>query len=184
VNNRSKFFRDVSVPKSIREEIIENAMSFDWLDSSEHDVVIVLFFEFILKCFVGLIHLNKLLVSLLIIYIFLRVILESFLSIGIFYLFKSSSAWNSQNGVVCIETGWIMCGEKLFFCFIDDAMLIEELVESSFSITKGIFFDEDVVIVGSFIGIGKNLKGFTNQMKLIFKMFSVVLVLIRMILGS
>ena len=63
-------------------------------------------------------------------------------------------------------------------------MLIEELVKSSFSITKGIFFDEDVVIVGSFIGIGKNLKGFTNQMKLIFKMFSVVLVLIRMILGS
>ena len=159
-------------------------MSLDWLDSPEHNVIIVLFFEFVLKCFISFIHLNELLVSLLIINIFLRVILESLLPIGIFYLLKSSCSGNSQNSVVCIEARWIVCLEKLFFCFINDAMLIEELVEGILSITKGILFDEDVVIVGSFIGIGKNLKGFTNQMKLIFKMFSVVLVLIRMILGS
>jgi len=62
-------------------------------------------------------------------------------------------------------------------------MFIEELVKSVFSITEGIFLDEDVVIVSSFIGIRKNLKGFTDLMKLIFKVFSVVLVLVRMILG-
>jgi hypothetical protein len=35
--------------------------------------------------------------------------------------------------------------------------------------------------VGSFIGIRKNLKSFTNQMKLVFIVFSIVLVFIRMI---
>ena len=184
MNNWFEFFRDISVPKSIREEIIEHTMSFDGLDRSEHNVVIVFFFELILKSFVGFIHFNELLVSLLIIHIFLRVILKSLLPIGIFYLLKSSSSWNSENGVVCIESGWIMSREKLFFWFIDDAMLIEELIKSSFSITKGIFFDEDVVIVGSFVGIRKNLKGFTNLMKLILEVFSMMLVLIRMILWS
>ena len=76
-----------------------------------------------------------------------------------------------------------MCIEELFFCLIDDAMFIEELVKSILSITKGILFDKNVIIVGSFIGIGKNLKGFTNLMKLIFEVFSMVFVLIRVVLG-
>lgn len=76
-----------------------------------------------------------------------------------------------------------MCIEKLLFCLIDDAMFIEELVKSILSITKGILFDKNVIIVGSFIGIGKNLKGFTNLMKLIFEVFSMVFMLIRVVLG-
>jgi hypothetical protein len=77
-----------------------------------------------------------------------------------------------------------MSGEKLFFFFIHDAMLIEEAVESGFSVTKGILLDENVVIVGSFIGIRKNLKSFTNLMKPLFIVFSIVLVFIRMIFSS
>lgn len=77
-----------------------------------------------------------------------------------------------------------MSGEKLFFFFIHDAMLIEEAVKSGFSVTKGILLDENVVIVGSFIGIRKNLKSFTNLMKPLFIVFSIVLVFIRMIFSS
>ena len=95
MNDWSEFFREVGVPKSIREEVIEYIVGFDWLDSSEHNVVIVLFFELVLKGFIGLIHLNEFLVSLFIICILLRMILESLLPIRIFYLLKSSSSGNS-----------------------------------------------------------------------------------------
>lgn len=75
MNDWSEFFREISVPKSIREEVIEYVVGFDWLDCSEHNVVIVLFFELILKGFIGLIHFNEFLVSLFIIFILLRMIL-------------------------------------------------------------------------------------------------------------
>jgi len=94
VNYWSKIFREISTPKSVGEEIIEYTMSSEWLDFPEHNVIIVFSFEFSLKCFISFIHLNELLMSLLIVWIIFGVILESFLSIGIFNLLKSSCSWN------------------------------------------------------------------------------------------
>lgn len=103
MNHWLKIFSEISAPKSIREEVIKNTVSSDRLDSSEHNVIIIFSFEFALECFIGFIHFNKLLVSLLIIHILFRMILESLLSVGIFNLLKSSSSWNPQYGVVTIE---------------------------------------------------------------------------------
>jgi len=94
MNHWPKIFAYVCVPRPIGEEIIENATCSDWLDCSKHYVIIIFFLELVLERFIGFIHLNKLLVSFLIIWIFFRMVLEGLLSVCMFYLLKSSCPWN------------------------------------------------------------------------------------------
>lgn len=77
-----------------------------------------------------------------------------------------------------------MLVEKLLLCLVNDAMLIEELMESGIRIFKRVLPAQQFIIVGPFVSVGENLECLRDIMKLGLCCFAVFLVFVRMPLGS
>jgi hypothetical protein len=74
--------------------------------------------------------------------------------------------------------------EKFLFILIDDPMLIEESLEGRVSIIKRVLLVQKFIVVGSFVPVREDLKGFSYFLKPCFCCFSVFLMLVRVPFGG
>ena len=101
--------------------------------------------------------------SFLITRIIFGMILNSQFSVCCFGFIKSSIFRDSKDIIVIIQWIWIVLIKELLILFFTFCtMLIEEFLECLVCIRIIVFMTHKFIIMGSFVSIRENLKGFSN----------------------
>jgi hypothetical protein len=106
------------------------------------------------------------------------------LSISFFDLIKASLSADSQNFVCIVNWVWVVLIEEILLLFVHDAFLIEEPLEGRVGIFQRILSHENIIVLSSFVSVGKDLESFSNFMELSLGRFPMLFVFVRMPFSS
>ena len=112
-------------------------------------------------------------------------IFNSQFSVCCFGFIKSSIFRDSKDIIVIIQWIWIVLIKELLILFFTFCtMLIEEFLECLVCIRIIVFMTHKFIIMGSFVSIRENLKGFSNLMKLDLSWLSMLFVFVWVPFGG
>ena len=104
--------------------------------------------------------------SFLVCGIIFGMILNSQFSVSCFDFIKSSIFRKPKNTIVIIQWIRIVLIKELLFFFTLQTVLVKEFLECWICIWEVVFMTKKFIIVGSFVSVRKNLKSFSNLLKL------------------
>ena len=159
-------------------------MSPQRFNSSSHDVVIVLSTRLIRKSVKGLTNLNELFMGFLIVGIVLRVVFQSKSTIRFLYLVHRSILGHLKNIIVRFLFIGIVLLKEFLLIFVLHPMLIEESFEGFLSIIDRVMLGKHLIIMCSFISVGKHFISLTNVIELLFGILAIFFMAIWMPVGG
>jgi hypothetical protein len=155
-------------------------VSFHWDHRPKYKLIVVLPSELITKSVVCLIYSNKFFWDLLVIRIVFRVVLNRESSVSIFNLVQRCISIQAQNRVIILEWIWIVFLQKFLLLLSFWSVLIEKSFKSRVRILEIIFSSEKLIIIWSFISVGKDIICFSYFLKSDFSRLSMLFIFVRM----
>lgn len=164
---------------SIAPEILEDVVSSQWGNLTEEPTIVVVFASLVWKGVVSFINFIEFLSSIWRGIVF-RMVLQSQFSISWLNIINWGGSRDTQNVIVVFLSFGVVSVKELFLILINHSMLLEESFESSIGILVSELSMSHIVIVCSFVLVGKSLISFIDFLEFPFSLFPVLFVSVRM----